>query len=79
MLMLMNHCRMVITDSGGLQKEAFFLKKFCITLREETEWVELVDLGVNQIAGADEKKNPFCFSFVYEEKIFRKEKTLWQW
>jgi len=56
MLQLMQHCRLVITDSGGLQKEAFFFSKFCITLREETEWVELVDLKVNRTVGASEKK-----------------------
>jgi UDP-GlcNAc3NAcA epimerase len=52
MLGLTKSCRLVLTDSGGLQKEAFFFKKFCITLREETEWVELVELKVNQCAGA---------------------------
>ncbi|MFI5134873.1 MAG: non-hydrolyzing UDP-N-acetylglucosamine 2-epimerase [Chitinophagales bacterium] len=56
MLMLTQHCKLVITDSGGLQKEAFFFRKFCITLREETEWVELIDLKVNRTAGASEKK-----------------------
>ena len=45
---------MVITDSGGLQKEAFFFQKHCVTLREETEWTELVDNGFNRLAGADE-------------------------
>ena len=43
----------LISDSGGLQKEAFFLGRPCVTLREETEWVELVELGVNAIAGSD--------------------------
>jgi len=73
-LVLLNHCRMVITDSGGLQKEAFFFKKFCITLREETEWTELVDLGVNRIAGSDEKKILSAFHFFTNKKYSAKEK-----
>ncbi len=53
MIELLKHCRLVMTDSGGLQKEAFLFKKFCVTLRDETEWVELVDHGFNRLAGAD--------------------------
>lgn len=53
MIWLLEHCSAVITDSGGLQKEAFFFKKPCITAREETEWVELLQHGVNFLAGAD--------------------------
>ena len=45
-----------MTDSGGLQKEAFFFAKPCITMRDETEWVELVDNGFNVIVGADKDK-----------------------
>jgi UDP-GlcNAc3NAcA epimerase len=51
MVELIKHSSMVITDSGGLQKEAFFFDKPCITLREETEWVELVDNGFNTLSG----------------------------
>ena len=47
---LLQHCSVVMTDSGGVQKEAFFHRKPCVTLRGETEWVELVDAGVNIIA-----------------------------
>ncbi len=53
MLWLLSHCSLVMTDSGGLQKEAYFFRKMCITLREETEWVELVDAGCNVLAGTE--------------------------
>jgi UDP-GlcNAc3NAcA epimerase len=53
---LLKHCRLVITDSGGMQKEAYFFGKYCITLREETEWVELVNNKVNLLAGTSEEK-----------------------
>lgn len=52
-LYLLKKCSLVMTDSGGMQKEAFFFKKPCITLREETEWKELVDNGFNTIVGSD--------------------------
>jgi UDP-GlcNAc3NAcA epimerase len=47
MINLLENCRLVITDSGGLQKEAFFAGKFCLTLRDTTEWTELVESGYN--------------------------------
>jgi UDP-GlcNAc3NAcA epimerase len=53
MLYLLRKCSFVITDSGGLQKEAFFFKKLCLTLRDETEWIELVEYGFNFVAGAN--------------------------
>ncbi len=53
MLMLISNCKLVMTDSGGLQKEAFFFQKHCITLRQQTEWVELVEHGFNRLAGAN--------------------------
>jgi len=56
MIYLIEHCQLVMTDSGGLQKEAFFFSKNCITLREETEWVELVEGGFNILAGSDNCK-----------------------
>lgn len=54
MVELLKHCSLVITDSGGVQKEAFFFRKSCITLRDETEWVELVEFGLNTLAKAEE-------------------------
>lgn len=56
MIQLLSNCSLVLTDSGGLQKEAFYFEKYCITMRDETEWVELVSNGFNFIAGADEQK-----------------------
>lgn len=56
MLRLVGAARLVLTDSGGLQKEALFLNCPCITLREETEWVESVAGGGNIIAGTDAQR-----------------------
>ncbi len=56
MVYLLKRCKLVMTDSGGLQKEAFFFSKPCITLRDETEWVELIEKGFNTIVGADKQK-----------------------
>ncbi len=61
MVYLLEHCKLVMTDSGGLQKEAFFFMKPCITLRDETEWVELVHHGFNTIVGADKSKILMAF------------------
>ncbi|NWF87931.1 MAG: UDP-N-acetylglucosamine 2-epimerase (non-hydrolyzing) [Ignavibacteriaceae bacterium] len=51
---LLANCSLVITDSGGLQKEAFFYKKNCVTIREQTEWQELINGGFNMLSGYDE-------------------------
>ncbi len=56
MVWLLNQCDLVLTDSGGVQKEAFFFGKACVTLRDQTEWIELIDAGVNELVGADSQK-----------------------
>lgn len=56
MIELLKGCNIVLTDSGGLQKEAYFFNKYCITMRDETEWVELVDNGFNELVGANSEK-----------------------
>ncbi len=68
MIMLLKSCEMVITDSGGVQKEAFFFAKHCITLREQTEWVELVDKGFNLLVGSDIDKLRDAFDFFRTKK-----------
>ncbi|MDA3813124.1 MAG: UDP-N-acetylglucosamine 2-epimerase (non-hydrolyzing), partial [Candidatus Cloacimonetes bacterium] len=51
MIYLLKNCSLVMTDSGGLQKEAFFFEKPCITLRDETEWIVLIENGFNTVVG----------------------------
>ena len=59
----------ILTDSGGMQKEAFFHKVPCITLRDETEWVETVELGWNRVIGAEENVILSTYDMVKKEKL----------
>ncbi|MGL5335808.1 MAG: non-hydrolyzing UDP-N-acetylglucosamine 2-epimerase [Enterovibrio sp.] len=52
MVWLLDHCNLVLTDSGGVQKEAFFFGKACVTMRDQTEWIELIEAGANELVGA---------------------------
>lgn len=56
MILLEKHASLVLTDSGGVQKEAFFFGKPCVILREETEWTEIVESGAAILAGADTRQ-----------------------
>lgn len=56
MIVLERHAQMVVTDSGGVQKEAFFFQKPCLIFRSETEWKEIVECGAAVITDADENK-----------------------
>lgn len=53
MIWLLQHAGLILTDSGGVQKEAFFFGKSCVTIREQTEWIELLEIGANELVGAE--------------------------
>ena len=77
MIWLLQNCSLVITDSGGLQKEAYFFKKPCITMRDQTEWVELIEAGVNQLVGASQslivEKSLEVQKSICDNSLFSKE------
>lgn len=70
MLHALVSCSFVLTDSGGLQKEAFYAKKMCYTLRSETEWKELVDLKVNHVIPNFSQLPSIIKNAVFEENSF---------
>jgi UDP-GlcNAc3NAcA epimerase len=75
MVYLIQNSKLIMTDSGGLQKEAFFFNKPCITLRDETEWVELIVNKFNVLAGAKKEKiidlyKNFTFSHNYDMDLY---------
>jgi UDP-GlcNAc3NAcA epimerase len=71
MILLEKNCRLIVTDSGGVQKESHFFKKPCIVLRKETEWTELVTNGTARLTDADPLKirNEFL-NFIDSQKIY---------
>jgi len=77
MIFLLKNCSLVITDSGGLQKEAYFFKKICITVREETEWVELVENGYNLLVGTNYKNIMDSFKKIFSNTSLEFESKLY--
>jgi UDP-GlcNAc3NAcA epimerase len=76
MVKLMKHSKAVFTDSGGVQKEAYWLRVPCFTLREETEWVETVKSGWNVLVGTEEKRILSTVRTLDEEKGRRRSQAL---
>lgn len=69
MVMLEKNAKVIITDSGGVQKEAYFYGVPCVTVRDETEWVELVAAGANLIAGTDKESIVEAFQKMKDKTI----------
>lgn len=69
---LQKSARLILTDSGGIQKEAFFYRVPCMTMRDETEWTETVDLGWNQLVGSDREK----ILLAYENMSFERQENM---
>lgn len=71
MVCLEKHCKLVMTDSGGVQKEAFYFEKPCIILRPETEWVELVECGSAIVTDADEQRIAAAFAKLNDARALK--------
>ena len=67
---LEKNARIIVTDSGGLQKEAFFFEKPCVILREQTEWVEIVENGNAILTGSDYSKIMSAFQILMNKESY---------
>lgn len=74
MVALEKAARLIVTDSGGVQKEAYFHHTPCVTLRTETEWVELVEAGWNQVVGTDQTKVMRAVQVAWNENWLKKSR-----
>jgi UDP-GlcNAc3NAcA epimerase len=73
MLWLIKNSKLIMTDSGGLQKEAYFFNKYCLTLRTETEWTELVENGYNHIVGSNKFKILEKYILIENKEFLKRE------
>jgi len=76
MVMLERHSRIILTDSGGVQKEAYWQNIPCVTLRDETEWVETVEAGFNHVVGVDVDRVIAAVKTAENSPIYRKRPPL---
>lgn len=77
MLNLERYSFAIITDSGGMQKEAFFFKRPCITIRKETEWVETVESGSNQLVGSDKVRILEAFNSISSARCPKESREIY--
>jgi UDP-GlcNAc3NAcA epimerase len=75
MIALESNARIIITDSGGVQKEGYFFKTPCVIVREQTEWVELVETGWTILTGADREKIVTAVVELWQKKFIKKDKN----
>ena len=73
MIALESNARVILTDSGGVQKEGYFFKIPCVIVREQTEWVELVNLKCNVLTGANRVKIISSLFKFWSENYFNRE------
>lgn len=71
MIWLIKNSTIIMTDSGGVQKEAYFFNKFCITMRDETEWIELVENGYNYLVGDNVNEIIAKFNLLHNKSFIK--------
>ena len=79
-IQLESNATIIMTDSGGVQKEAYFFHKPCIIFQEDTAWIELVESGTAKVVGSDENKIQEAYHYFKEKKgCSAIPATVWRW